>query len=222
MPQHTDRPFAEDLKKLKDSILKMGSLVESMIARSIQSLMKRDSNLAREIFQDEKQVNSLEVEIDELALRILALYQPAASDLRFAAFGMKVSTDLERIGDLAVNICEHVLELNKEAPLKPYIDIPEMARKSQAMVQGALDAFVEQDANLAKKICESDDEVDRLEDKIYDDLLKMIQADSLAVSRGIRLLLIARQLERIADHATNVAEEVNFLVKGEDIRHRFV
>jgi len=220
MPQHTDRQFAEDLHQLKEAILRMGSLVETMIARSTQSLVKRDSNLAREVCQEDAEVNALEMNIDDLCLKILALHQPAASDLRFVAVGMKISTDLERMGDLAVNICEQVLELNKEEPLKPYIDLPVMAQKSQTMVKDSLDAFVDRDAGRAKQICESDDEVDQLEAKIYDELVGLMQKNPQAISRAVRLISVARQLERIADHATNVAEEVNFLVKGQDIRHQ--
>ncbi len=219
MPRHTDINFAQDLKDLKETILKMGSLVESMITRSIHSLMKRDSNAAREVINEDKEVNRLEMEIDEICLRILALHQPAAVDLRFVAVGMKISTDLERMGDLAVNICEQVLELNKEEPLKPYVDLPDMAEKSQKMVKGALDAFIDRDAAKAKAICESDDEVDRLQEKIFNELIQMMSEDTRAAGRGVRLIIVARQLERIGDHATNVAEEVNFLVKGQDIRH---
>ena len=219
MPKHTDRNFAQDLRDLKDKILKMGALVETMIARSITSLVERDSNLAREVIHQDKEVDALEMEIDDACLRILALHQPAAVDLRFVAVGMKISTDLERMGDLAVNICEEVLVLNQWEPLKPYIDLPEMAKKSQAMVKGALQAFIDRDAARAKGVCESDDEVDNLEVKIKEDLTQIMQEKQDAVPRGIRLMMIARQLERIGDHATNVAEEVNFLVKGEDIRH---
>ena len=133
--------------------------------------------------------------------------------------GMKLSTDLERIGDLAVNICEQALEINKDEPIKPYIDLPIMAAKSQHMVKGALDAFVQSNADSARAICEQDDEVDRLEDKIFTELVQMIEKNPAITERAIRVLIVARQLERIADHATNIAESVNFLVKGQDIRH---
>lgn len=219
MPQHTDKNFAQDLHDLKQSILAMGSLVESMISRSITSLIKRDSNMARDVINQDREVNGLEVQIDDLCLKILALHQPAAVDLRFVAVGMKISTDLERMGDLSVNICEQVLELNKEDPLKPYIDLPMMAEKSQSMVHGALQAFVDRDANRARAICLADDEVDELEDKIRNDLIQIMEQRPDAVGRGVRLITVARQLERIGDHATNVAEEVNFLVRGQDMRH---
>jgi phosphate transport system protein len=219
MPQHTDKNFAQDLHDLKEWILKMGSLVEGMVARSIDALVKRDSNLARQVIDEDQEVDRLEMEIDNLCLKILALHQPAAVDLRFVAVGMKISTDLERTGDLAVNICEQVLELNKIEPLKPYIDLPVMAEKSQAMLRGALQSFIDRDPSRAKAICESDDEVDLLNIKIQKDLLDIMAQKPEGVERGVRLIVIARQLERVADHATNVAEEVTFLVKGEDMRH---
>lgn len=219
MPQHTDKNFAQDLHALKEGILKMGSLVEEMVARSIDALVKRDSNAARLVIADDKEVDRFEMDIDNLCLRILALHQPAAIDLRFVAVGMKISTDLERMGDLAVNISEQVLELNKLEPLKPYIDLPIMAEKSQAMLRGALQSFIDLDASRAKAICESDDEVDLLDLKIQNDLLEIMTKKTEAVERGVRLIMVARQLERVADHATNVAEEVNFLVKGKDMRH---
>lgn len=220
MPLHTDQVFEQDLRNLKEMILKMGSLVESMVSRSVDSLIKRNSNEAREVCLQDQEVNHLEMEIDDLCIRILALHQPTAVDLRFVTIGMKISTDLERIGDLAVNICEQVLELNKQEPLKPYIDLPRMAQKSQAMVHGALEAFISRNAEKARTICEADDEVDELENKIFEELLEIMQKRPEAAPRGVRLIIVARQLERIADHATNIAEEVNFLVKGQDIRHR--
>jgi phosphate transport system protein len=219
MPQHTDKNFAQDLHDLKEGILKMGSTVEAMVSHSIESLVKRDSNLARQVIAQDSEVDGFEMEIDNLCLKILALHQPAAVDLRFVAVGMKISTDLERTGDLAVNICEQVLELNKIDPLKPYIDLPIMAEKSQTMLRGALQAFIDRDATRAKMICESDDEVDLLNLKIQQELLDIMAKKPEGVERGVRLIVIARQLERVADHATNVAEEVTFLVKGEDTRH---
>jgi len=219
MPKHTDRNFAQDLHQLKDDILKMGSKVEIMIAQSVNALIKRDSNIARQVIQEDQEIDRFEMDIDDLCLKILALHQPAAIDLRFVAVGMKISTDLERMGDLAANICEQVLELNQEEPLKPYLDLPVLAKKSQAMVNGALQAFIDRDTTKAKNVCESDDEVDDLEKKIQEDITGIIKTKPEGIERGIRLILVARHLERIGDHATNVAEEVNFLVKGEDIRH---
>ncbi|MCP5468773.1 MAG: phosphate signaling complex protein PhoU [Deltaproteobacteria bacterium] len=223
MPEHTDKVFEKDLHALKELILKMGSLVETMIARSIQALEKRDLNLARDIIQEDKKVDQLEMNIDDLCLRILALHQPAAIDLRFVAVGMKISTDLERMGDLAVNICRQVIDLNQEGlqgmPGGVHFDLSELAKKSQNMVHQALDAFVAKDAVKAKNICESDDEVDKLDYQNFESLIKATQANAQDARRNMRIIIISRQLERIADHATNVAEEVLFLVKGQDIRH---
>lgn len=219
MTPQVDTLFANDLRELKQSILKMGALVESMISRSMNALIKRDSNLAREVISEDSEVNELEVRIDDLCLKILEQHRPFAKDLRFAAVGMKISTDLERMGDLSVNICELVLELNMEDPLKPYIDLPLMAEKSQSMVHGSLQAFVDRDAHRAQSICKADDEVDELEVKIRQELIKIMEKRPDSINRGVCLINVARQLERIGDHATNVAEEVNFLVKGQDIRH---
>ena len=163
--------------------------------------------------------NRLEMEIDDRCLQLLALRQPTASDLRFITIGLKISKDLERIGDLAVNIAEQAMELNKEPQLKPYVDLPLMGQKVQQMVRGVLDSFVNRDASRAQQVCEVDDEVDDLNRKVLQELIALMQKDSSAVTRGMHLIWIAKQLERIADHATNIAEEVIFMVQGRDIRH---
>ena len=219
MREHTDKRYEEDLKKLKEEILKMGGIVEEMIARSTQTLVERNSTLAQEIMKRDPEVNHLEMEIDERCVQLLALHQPAGSDLRFIAIGLRISKDLERMGDLAVNICEQALNLNKEPQLKPYKDLPLMAAKAQQMVKTTLDAFVKRDAGLAQQVCEMDDEVDDLNDRVFQELVTLMQNDSGSVSRAVRLILVARHLERIADHATNIAEEVIFMVQGRDIRH---
>lgn len=219
MLKHTDAYFEQQLNQLNEKILEMGAAVEMMIANADQALVKRDSNLARQVIRDDQTVDQLEVAIDDLCLAVLALHQPTAIDLRAVIVGLKISTDLERVGDLACNICEQVIELNKEEPLKPYQDLPLMAAKSQKMVREALDAFVNRNAAVARKICEADDEVDDLGHRIYSELNQIMENSSEAVRRGIRLIIVSRQLERVADHATNIAESVNFLVKGEDIRH---
>lgn len=221
MLQHTDKYYEEELKELNQQILKMGGVVEEMIFRSMKALVDVNSQMALEvILKKEREVNQLEITIDNHCLKMLALRQPAGSDLRFITVGLKISKDLERMGDLAVNISQRAIDLNKEPPLKPYIDLPNMAIKTQEMVKNALDAFVRHDAELAQQVCLVDDEVDELNKKIFNDLLHIMQKDSSAVSRGIHLLSIARHLERIADHATNIAEVVIFMVKGQDIRHR--
>ncbi len=219
MTEHTDKHYELQLRNLKETILKMGGLIEEMITCSVKVLTERNSRLHEELTIKEKEVNSLEMEIDEKCLEMLALRQPAASDLRFICIGLKISKDLERIGDLAVNISQQAMELNKEPQLKPYIDLPLMATKSQKMVKEALDSFVHRDAQRAKSICEMDDEVDDLNEKIFDELVSFMQKSSDAVSRGTRLIACSKHLERVADHATNIAEQVIFMVQGQDIRH---
>ncbi len=217
--EHTDRQYEQGLRELKEEILQMGGVVEVMIARSMKGLVERNSNIAEEVIAKDPEVNRLEVAVDGHCVELLALHQPAASDLRFITIGLRASKDLERMGDLAVNISEQSLALNKEPQLKPYVDLPRMAEKTQQMVKQALDAFVKRDADLAQRVCEMDDEVDSLNDRVFDELVELMEKDSTAVSRSVRLILVARHLERIADHATNIAEEVIFMVKGKDIRH---
>ncbi len=219
MNLHTDRQYEEELRSLKEQILEAGGIVEEMITRAMRALTERDSKMAEEVIRRDFEVNRLELDIDDLCVKLLALRQPAASDLRFITIGLRASKDLERMGDLAVNIAEQALALNKEPQLKPYADLPRMAMKAEDMVKNALDAFVKRDADLAQKVCEMDDEVDNLDDNIFEELVDLMEKDSKAVERGTRLILVSRQLERIADHATNIAEEVIFMVQGRDIRH---
>jgi phosphate transport system protein len=219
MTAHTDRNFEEELNRLKETILEMGGVVEEMIARAMKALTERDTKIAEEIIKRDPVANRLELLIDDLCLSLLALRQPAASDLRFITIGLRASKDLERMGDLAVNIAEHALELNKEPQLKPYIDLPRMGAKAQEMVRQALDAFVKRDVVLAQSICEMDDTVDDFDAKIYKELVLLMSKDNQSAPTATRLMLISKDLERIADHATNIAEEVIFMVQGRDIRH---
>lgn len=219
--EHTDKHYEADLKDLKEDILKMGAAVEEMILFSMKSLVDRKSGFAEEVIKKEPTVNRLEMMVDDRCLKLLALHQPAASDLRFIVISLKIGKDLERMGDLAVNIAEIAIELNQEPQLKQYIDLPRLSAIAQHMVNRALDAFVKQDAILAQKVLEQDDEADQLKDKIQNELIPMMEEDKSAVARAVRLILIARQLERIADHATNIAEEVIFMVQGKDIRHQY-
>ena len=216
---HTDRHYEEELNSLKDFILKMGGLVEEMVHLAMKMLINRETQLMGIVIQKEKEANQLEIGIDDQCLKLLALHQPAASDLRFITLGLKISKDLERIGDLAINICEQAEKINREPPLKPYIDLPIMADKAQKMVKGALDAFVARDAKAAQKVCGLDDEVDDCKEKIQEELMALMQKDSQTVERGVYLIAIAKHLERVGDHATNIAEEVIFMVQGKDIRH---
>jgi len=213
------RHFEQELQDLKGKILRMGSLVEEQVQGALRALTERDSDLARKIIANDRQVNTLDVEVDEESLRLLALQQPAARDLRFITTAMKISTELERISDLAENICERAIELNEEPQLKPYIDIPRMANWSLRMVKESLDAFVNHDADLARKVCMDDDFVDDLTHQLFRELLSFMLENPQTITRAIRITFIAKYLERIADHATNVAELVVYMVEGKIIRH---
>jgi phosphate transport system protein len=213
------RHFDDELKDLKEKILRMGGLAEEQVQGSLSALVARDSDLARKIIENDRRVNALDVEVDEDCLRLLALHQPTARDLRFITTAMKISTELERISDLAENICERAIELNEEPQLKPYIDIPRMANWSLQMVKEALDAFVTGDANLARKVCTDDDFVDDLTHQLFRELLSFMLESPQTITRAIRITFIAKYLERIADHATNVAELVVYMVEGKIIRH---
>jgi phosphate transport system protein len=198
----------------------MGGLVESAIHRSVRSLIEQDRGLAEEVIRDEPEINRIEMEIDGLATRLLALRQPVARDLRLLTAALKINTDLERIGDLAVHVAERSLSLMHHPLVKPMTDIPKMASLVQSMLLKCLDAFVQGDAELARSVLMSDDEVDNLRDAVYAELLDIMQHDPTVLTEAIDLLFIARNLERIGDHATNIAEDVVFLVKGVDVRHR--
>ena len=213
------RHFDDELKSLKDKILRMGGLAEEQVRGSLRALIERDSDLGRKIIENDRRVNAMDVEVDEDCLRLLALQQPTARDLRFITTAMKISTELERISDLAENICERAIELNEEPQLKPYIDIPRMANWSLQMVKEALDSFVTGDANLARKVCTDDDFVDDLTHQLFRELLSFMLENPQTITRAIRITFIAKYLERIADHATNVAELVVYMVEGKIIRH---
>ena len=211
--------FQKELDGLKEHLLKMAALVERVIADAIEALMKRDSDLAQRTIDSDDAINDLELVIDEMCLKLLALRQPMAIDLRFITAAMKIVTDLERMGDQAVNITERVVSLNQEPQLKPYIDIPRMAEITQSMVKDVLDAFVKQDSQLARSVCARDDLVDGLNDQVFRELLTYMISDSKTISRCVHLMIVSRCLERIADHATNIAEDVIFMVDARIIKH---
>ena len=213
------RHFHEELEALKQTLLAMGGLVEDQIRRVMRALLERDDVMAREVIERDRQVNTYDVEVDEQCVSLLALHQPAAGDLRFITTAMKIVTDLERIGDQAVNIAQRVLELNREPQLKPYIDLPRMAEKAQRMVKESLDAFVARDTALARQVCGEDAEVDALKEQIFRELLTFMMEDPRTIPRAIRVILISRFMERVADHATNIAEMVVYLVEGKMVRH---
>jgi len=197
----------------------MASLAEKAVEFSITALRSRDAQLAQKVIDEDAQINQVEVKIDNLCVDLIARIQPLASDLRFVASAMRINNDLERIGDHAVNIAQHTEELLKEPELKPLIDIPRMAILAQGMVKAALDAFVHGDVQGAIKVCQSDDEVDALEDQVLRELITYMASDSRTISRAIHLIIIAKNLERVADLATNVAEEVVFMVEARSIKH---
>jgi phosphate transport system protein len=217
--EHFSRQYDAELNNIREKLLEMGGKVELMINDSLKALVERDSALADRVIEYDHEINRLEMLIDEKCLEVLALRQPAARDLRFITLALKIVTDLERIGDQCRNVGKRAKELNEEPPLKPYIDLPRMAHWAGVMVKEALDAFVRGDDQLALKVCRDDQFVDDLNEQIQRELLTFMMADPAAISRGMKINYISKCLERIADHATNVAEMVIFMVKGKDIRH---
>lgn len=214
--------FEKELTDLKGTVLKLGSMVEKAISDSIKSLVERNLKFAADVIDKDTQVNALDVEIDEECIRLIALRQPRAGDLRLITTAMKITTDLERIGDLAVDISERALELNEEPQMKPYIDIPRMAEIAQVMVRDALDAFVKRDSALARDVLVRDDLVDNLNWQVFNELLFFMTQDPKTVSRAVKITYVSKYIERIADHATNIAEMVIYLVEGKIIRHMTV
>ena len=212
--------FQKELQGLKEDLLKMAALVEEAISTAVQSLVKRDSDLAKKTFAGEDRINGMEIEIDDKCLKLLALRHPMAADLRFITSAMKIVTDLERMGDQAVNIAERAISLNQEPQLKPYIDIPRIAEIAQSMVKDVLDAFVNGDSKLARSVCERDDMVDGLNEQVFRELLTFMMSDPQTVTRAVHLMIVCRCLERIADHATNIAEDVIFMLDARVIKHR--
>lgn len=214
-----ERHFDEELKNLKERLLYMARLAQNMISDSVKALVEQKEDIIDQVYKNEDEINLLQIEIDDKAIKMMALHQPAAVDLRVLVTAIKINSELERMGDQAINICQATKELLKQPLLKPLIDIPRMAEISSQMVKDSLDAFVQQDAKLAKSVCERDDEVDNLKDQIFRELLTYMMSDPNTISRAMDLILISRHLERIADHATNISEEVIFMVQGKDIRH---
>lgn len=216
---HTSKVYEHELRTLREKLLLMDSLVEEMIQKGLAALSTRDTGLAKATIRLDRRINRLECEVDELCMRILATRQPVASDLRFVTTALKIVTDLERIGDLVVNICERVEELNEEPPLAPAAELPSLAEESSAVVHDALDALVARDVERARQLLVRDDIIDAHYTRIFQQVLEIMSRDPSTVYRATRIQSIAKYLERIADHAMNIAESVVFLVKGTDIRH---
>jgi phosphate transport system protein len=215
MERHLDL----ELTDLSQKLLLMGGSVESQLQDALRALTERDSNLALHVIEHDSYINSLDLEIDEICLRLLALHHPTAGDLRLITTAMKISAELERISDLAENIAERAIELNEEPQLKPYLDIPRMAEWTIQMLKECLDAFVNRDAKLARKVCRDDPFVDDLTEQLFRELVSFMLEDSRTITRAARLTFIGKYYERIADHATNIAELVVYLVEGKIIRH---
>ena len=213
------RHFDRDIEHLKELLLRMGAMVEESINESIRALLERDTATAERLIAADNEIDQMELEIDQHTIELIAKMQPAAGDLRFVAATMKITPELERIADLAQDVCERAVELNREPPLKPLVDIPRLARLAQEMVRQSLDAFVRGDADLARRVIAQDDEVDLLTEQSFRELLTYMLEDSRNISRAIRLTFIGKYFERIADGATNICEMVVYMVEGKVIKH---
>src|SRR5262245_16247617 len=214
-----ERHFDEELNELKTRLLLMGGRAETIVHKAVEALKRRDDTLAQEVIQDDHAIDDLELEIDERCVRLLALRQPVGQDLRFVTSALKIVTDLERVGDHAVNIAQSVMKLNKEPELKQLVDIPRMASLSTRMLTEALDAFVRNDAAAARRILVEDDEVDHLKVRLFRELLSFMLEKPATITRALELILVSRNLERVADLATNIAEEVVFIAEARVVKH---
>ncbi len=219
MSVHTDKAYEAELRALRDRLLAMGGLVERAIAGSVRAITERDSDLANQIKVRDREINRMEVEIDGMCRRVLALRQPAASDLRFITTALKIVVDLERMGDLAVNVAERALDLNQAPPLGPMHEVSKIADLAEAQLKKALDAFVTGDVDKAEEVMKGDDLIDALYLKIFNDMLVLMMEDSKNIRRATAMMFAAKHLERFGDHATNLAEMVVYMVRGEDVRH---
>ncbi|HOO00300.1 MAG TPA: phosphate signaling complex protein PhoU [Syntrophales bacterium] len=217
--RHTSRAYERELQEVKENLLYLGALTEKAISRGIQALLKRNSELAREIIEGDGAIDRLDREIEERCIRLLALRQPAARDLRFITTAIKINGHLERIGDMVVKICEKVLLLNEEPQLKPYIDLPRMAEIARGMVKESLDALVGEDLALANKVRGDDEIVDRLNEQIFRELLTFMMEDPRTIHRALLIMQISKTLERISDHAKGMADMIVYMITGRNVRH---
>jgi phosphate transport system protein len=214
------RHFDEELTELKKQLLTMGSLTEEAIAQAVEALKRLDAEAARRIIEEDGRIDRLDLDIDEKCLELIIRHQPVAADLRFLAMAMRICADLERIADLAVDICQRVVEMAGQPLLKPLIDIPKLAGLARGMLRDSLDGFVRSDVALARSVIKRDDEADRLRDLIQTELVTdFMMKDTSTAPRAVALLLVSRHLERICDHTTNIAEDVIYMVEGEMVRH---
>ncbi|HLF93599.1 MAG TPA: phosphate signaling complex protein PhoU [Planctomycetota bacterium] len=213
------RHFDEEIKEIRRKLVEMGSLAESMIASALRALLERNERHCQDVALREEQVNELQIEIDDMAVKLTALQQPVGSDVRFLFMATRITSELERIGDQAINICQGADVLLKSPPLKPFVDIPIMAEIAQRMVRDSLEGLVRKDVEVENRVLQEEDKVDAFRDQIFRELLTYMMADPATIPRALALILISRNLERVGDHATNIAEEVIYWVQGRDIRH---
>lgn len=214
-----ERHFDEELSELREKLLRLASLADQSVIQALKALVERDDALAVRVHEDDDLLDSLEVEIDDFCIRLLALRQPAAKDLRFIAMAMKISTELERVGDQAVNIANRAEELSKEPLLKPLVDIPRMAELARGMIVDSIDAFVKEKPEIALEVIRRDNQVDQLNDQLQRELTSFMIEKPATITRALRLMAVAHNLERIGDYATNIAEEIVYLYEARDIRH---
>ncbi|MDI6777185.1 MAG: phosphate signaling complex protein PhoU [Syntrophales bacterium] len=217
--KHTSAHYERELQEIKESLLYLGAMIEKAIERAINALLERDSDLARRVIEEDDQIDRLDVETEERCIRVLALRQPAARDLRFIATAIKINGHLERIGDMAVNIAERAIVLNEEPQLKPYIDLPRMAAIARGMVRESLDALVKEDVALANKVRGDDESIDALNEQIFRELLTFMLEDPRKIHASLLIMQIAKNLERISDHAESIADRVIYMVTGKNVRH---
>jgi len=214
-----ERHFEHDLGELKERLLWMGSLAERAVHQSVQALLEADEPLAEQVVKEENAINEMQIEVDDRAVRLLALHQLMAADLRFVLAVSRINADLERIGDQAVNIAQSAQRIVRHPRVKPYVDLPRLGELAEGMVRDSLNAVVRQDVELAKSVLARDDQVDTLRDQIFRELLTYMMENSSVVFPAFELILVAKNLERIGDHATNIAEDVIYIVVGRDVRH---
>ena len=219
--KHTRLQYERELQDIKNMLIYMGALTEKAIQSAMNSLLERDSDIARKVIFDDEQIDSIDMELEDKCIRLLALRQPAAVDLRFITTAIKINGHLERIGDMAVNIAEKAIQLNQEPQLKPYIDLPRMADITRVMIKGSLDALVNGDVELAEKVRRDEDQVDGLNEQIFRELLTFMMEDIRTIRRALLIMQISKNLERIADHAKGIAEMVIYMVTGKSVRHQF-
>lgn len=217
--QHTSARYERELREVKEKLIYLGALTEKSIERSIQSLLGRDSDLARAVIAEDDQIDLLDVEIEETCIRLLALRQPAARDLRFITTAIKINGHLERMGDMAANIAEKAIILNELPQLKPYIDIPRMAEIARGMIRDSLNALVHEDIDVANKVRLEDDKIDQLNDQIFRELLTFMMEDPRTIHPALLIMQISKSLERISDHAKGIADMIIYMVTGRSVRH---